>query len=245
MQREMKRPIGMALAAIALALAVACGPDSGSDQPGAGAGGAYSLREDLPLPAVPAAASPTAVVRPTVRSSPVSVADLPELALDESDVPPRFSSVKSTILDLHIDYLNPSVHTVPAGYTFFVSGGYKETITSTVALMGDATVEKFFSQADYLSVENLQALSDMLAAEPDTAPMDFRELDVSGLGDMASGYGLTSEIPGEGVLYNELVFFGHGPLLGSVQTTAVGGAPAVQAVPLAQKMAEKMEAVIH
>lgn len=244
MKGEMKRLIGTLLVAIGLALAVACGPDGGAKQPDPNADRGVSA-EEAGAPAATAAASPTVLATPTAQSSPVSVADLPELALDESDVPPRFSSVTSMIFNLHIDYLNPSVHTVPAGYTFFVSGGYKETITSTVALMGDATVEKFFSQADYLSVENLQGLSDMLAAHPDTAPMDFRELDVSGLGDMAWGYGLTSEIPGEGLLYNELVFFGHGPLVGSVQTTAVGGAAAVEAVPLAQKMAEKIEAVMH
>lgn len=241
----MKRPIGTLLVAIGLALAAACGSGGGGDQPGAGAGDVYSVGEGLPPAAATAAVSPTAAVRPTVHSSPVSVADLPELALDESDLPPRFSLVRSMIFDLHIDFLNPSVHTVPAQYTFFVSGGYKETITSTVALMGDPTVEKFFSEADYLSVENLQALSDVLAAHPDTAPMDLRELDISGLGDMAWGYGLTSEIPGEGVLYNELVFFGRGPLLSSVQTTAVGGAAAVEAVPLAQKIAEKIEAFMQ
>jgi len=244
MKGEMKRSIGTALLGIGLALAVACGSDGGAEHLGAHGGDHRTAEDDVPLLAARAVATPTAAASPSLASGLQEQMD--QLVLDDGDVPARFFSVASMSFDLHIDFLNPTLHTVPAQYTMFVSRGYKETITCTVALVDDPTVEKFFSQTDhYLNSEGLQAFSDMAAAYADTAPMDFRELDLSGLGDMAWGYGLTTEVPGEGVLYNELVFFGHGSLMASVQTTAVGGAPAVEAVPLAQKMAEKITAVIR
>ena len=85
----------------------------------------------------------------------------------------------------------------------------------------------------------------MVAGYTDMALLDSRELDVSGLGDRAYGLGLTVDVPYAGTMDCEMVFFGEGPLLAVTMTMAMGGGAALDAVPLAETMADKIEAAVQ
>jgi len=107
----------------------------------------------------------------------------------------------------------------------------------------DTALDEAFSQIDDLGIEEIQDAFDMVGAYADITLLDTRELDVSRLGDRAYGLGLTMEMPQVGVMDAEMVFFGEGPLLAMAMTMAMGGDAAVDVVPLAETMADKIEGV--
>ena len=74
--------------------------------------------------------------------------------------------------------------------------------------------------------------------------LDWRALDVSGLGDAGFGLALTFELPQLGAGDGQWVFFGRGPLLAMVMTMATGGGAPADAVTLAETMDGKIKDVI-
>jgi hypothetical protein len=128
----------------------------------------------------------------------------------------------------------------------FATPGSKDIIVSMVILMKDDTaLQEAFSQIENLSIEEIQKAFSMMGANSNVTLLDTRELDVSGLGDKAYGLGLTMEMPQVGTMDSEMVFFGDGPLLAVAMTMAMGGGTAVDVLPLAQTMADKIEAAVQ
>ena len=233
----MRRFVGAAVLLTALALAAACGSGGGEEQVADGTGGGGGAQEGQAPPAA--------------ESSPSAAADLREqlgeLVLGEDDVPAGFSSLGSMNLDLGLDFLDlPAPQGMAAHMSMFDTPESEDIIVSMVILMEDDTaLEEAFSQIDDLSGEQLQEAFSMVGAQTDMALLDTRELDVSGLGDRAYGLGLTIEVPYVGTMDSEMVFFGEGPLLAVAMTMTMGGGTAVDAVSLAETMADKIEAAVQ
>ena len=241
---------GMAVVTV-LALAAACG-SGGAEEESAGAiGGERTANEGQAPPAATVTATPTAVATPMPESIPSAPADLREqvgeLVLTEADVPAGFSSLGSMDFDFDFDLLGlPSPQGMAAHMSMFATPNSEDMIVSMIILMeDDGALDEAFSQIDDLSVEEMQDAFNMMGAYADVALLDTRELDVSGLGDRAYGLGLTVEVPQVGTMDTEMVFFGEGPLLAVAMTMAMGSGSAVDAVPLAEAMAEKIEAVVQ
>ncbi|MGA9350606.1 MAG: hypothetical protein WBW48_17635, partial [Anaerolineae bacterium] len=186
--------------------------------------------------------------RPTAESVPSPAADVQEqmgeLVLGQDDVPVGFSSLGSMDLNSSLDFLNlPSPQGVAAYMSMFATPESKDIIVSMVILMEDDTaLQEAFSQIDNLSTEELQEAFNMMGAYADVTLLDTRELDVSSVGDRAYGLGLTMEVSQVGVMDAEMVFFGEGPVLAMAMTMAMGGGAAVDVVPLAETMADKIDA---
>jgi hypothetical protein len=256
----MKILLGAIVLVTALALAAACGSGGDEEQPAAGIGGGGGVQEGQAPPAaesirvdndgdtVDEAIDATAVATPTAESVPAAASGLSEhmdeLVLGEEDVPVGFSSLGSMDFDFDFDFLDmPSPQGVVAHMSMFATPESEDMIVSMVILMEDDTaLQEAFSQIDDLSIEELQEAFGMAGAYMDVGLLDVRELDVSGLGDRAYGLGLTMEVPQVGAMDSEMVFFGEGPLLAMAMTMAMGGS-AVDAVSLAETMADKIEAV--
>ena len=242
----MKRFLAAVVLVTALALAVACGSGGGEGQPAPDIGASPGAEQGQAPPAA------TAVATPTAESSPSpAVADLreqmDELVLSEGDVPVGFSSLGSMDLNLDLDFLNlPLPQGMTAHLSMFASPGSKDMIISVVILMEDDTVlQEAFSQIDNLSTEEMEKAFNMMGAYSQLTLLDSHELDVSALGDQAYGLGLTMEMPQVGVMDCEMVFFGEGPVLGMTMTMAMGGGTAADVVPLAETMADKIEAAVQ
>jgi hypothetical protein len=109
----------------------------------------------------------------------------------------------------------------------------------------DTALDEAFSQIDELGIEELEDAFGMIGGYTDMTLLDTRELDVSGLGDRAYGLGLTVAMPQTGTMDTEMVFFGEGQLLAVAMTMAMGSGSAVDAVPLAQAMADKIDALVY
>jgi hypothetical protein len=252
---EMKRLIGATVFAMGLALAVACGSGGGAEQPGANTGNGRSAEAGPSL----AAASLTALATPTAESVPDTASDLrerlEEMALDEADVPPRFSSMGSWDLDIDFDLLpGPSPQQGVMYTAVFTTPGEDETIVSMVILMEHSeAVEEVFAEMEKVSAEGLQDFFDIVGDySQGTFVVDVRELDVSALGYDAKGLRITLDTSGAGAsspepdaIDEQMVYVGRGPVVAIVQTVAVGGGTAVDALPLAQTMVDKIEAVVQ
>jgi hypothetical protein len=259
----MKRFLGATVLVTALALVAACGSGGGEEQPAADMGGgggaqegqappaAESIRVDADADTVDEVIDARTAATPTSESVPSAAADLREqmgeLVLSEDDVPVGFSSLGSMDLDMGLDFLDmPSPQGMAAYMSMFATPESEDMIVSMVILMEDETaLQEAFSQVDDLSIEEMQDAFDMVGAYADVTLLDSRELDVSGLGDRAYGLGLTVEVPQVGAMDSEMVFFGEGSLLAVAMTMAMGGGAAVDAVPLAETMADKIEAVVQ
>jgi hypothetical protein len=259
----MKRFLGAALLVTALALTAACGSGDGGEQAADGIGGGGGVQEGQAPPAaesVPAdadgdtvqdAIDATAVATPTAESIPAASSDLTdqldELVLGEGDVPVGFSLLGSMDLDYAFDFLDmPAPQGVTAYMSMFATSESKDMIVSMVILMEDETaLQEAFSQIDDLSIEQLQEAFGMVGAQTDMALLDTRELDVSGLGDRAYGLGLTMDLPRVGTVDGEMAFFGEGSLLAMAMTMTMGGGAAMDVVPLAETMADKIEAAVR
>jgi hypothetical protein len=259
----MKRLLGPVLLITALALAVACGSGGGEGQPAADTGGrggaeegqappaAESMRVDTDGDTIDEVIEATATPTPTDESVPSAAGDLREqvgeLVLSEGDVPVGFSSLGSMNLDFDLDFLGlPTPLGAAAQMSMFATPDSEDMIVSMVILMEDDTaLQEAFAQIDDLSVEELQDAFDLAGAYVDVTLLDSRELDVSGLGDRAYGLGVTVEVSRVGTMDSEIVFFGDGPLLAVAMTMAMGGGTAVDAVPLAETMADKIETVVQ
>jgi hypothetical protein len=238
----MKRFLAAVGLVAALALAVACGSGGGEEPPAPDIGASPGAEQGQAPPATTVAATPTA------ESTPSPAADLREqmgeLVLSEGDVPVGFSSLGSMDLDLDIDFLGlPSPQGVAAHMSMFATPESEDMIVSMVILMEDDTaLQEAFSQIDDLSIEELEKAFNMMGAYAQVTLLDSRELDVSGLGDRAYGLGLTVEVAQVGTMDSEMVFFGEGPLLAVAMTMAMGGGTAADVLPLAETMADKIEA---
>jgi hypothetical protein len=257
----MKRFLGAVVLVTALALAAACGSDGSEEQPAGGIGGgaqegqappaAESTGVDSDGDTLVDSVDATAAATPTDGSVPLAAEDLPEhleeLVLSEDDVPIDFSSLGSMDFDFAFDFLDmPSLGGVTAYMSMFATSESEDMIVSMVILMEDDTVlDEAFSQIDDLSVEEMQDAFDMMGDYSDVMLLETRELDVSGLGDRAYGLGMTMEMPQVGTMDSEMVFFGEGPLMAMAMTMAMGSGAAVDVVPLAETMADKIDAVIQ
>jgi hypothetical protein len=242
----MKRFLAAVALMTVLALVLACG-SGGGGQPAADIG-ASPEREEGQAPPV---ATPTAT--PTAESTPSAAAglaeELDELVLGEGDVPVDFSSLGSMDFDFDLDFLDlPLPQGMTAHMSMFATPDSQDMIISMVILMEDDTaLEEAFSQIDNLSPEEeeMEEAFSMFGDYSGLTLLDTRELDVSGLGDQAYGLGLTMEMPQVGVMDCEMVFFGEGSVLGITMTMAMRGGTAVDVVPLAQTMADKIEAAVQ
>jgi hypothetical protein len=241
----MKRFLAAVVLVTALALAVACGSGGGEGQPAADIGASPDREEGQAPPATTAAATPTA------ESTPSPAADLREqmgeLVLSEGDVPVGFSLLGSMDLDFGLDFLDmPIPQGMTAHMSMFVAPDSQDMIISMVILMEDDTLlEEAFSQIDDLSPEEMEEAFSMFGDYSQLTLLDTRELDVSGLGDRAYGLGLTMEMPQVGVMDCEMVFFGEGSVLAVAMTMAMGGGTAADVLPLAETMADKIEAAVQ
>jgi hypothetical protein len=148
---------------------------------------------------------------------------------------------------LDLDFLGlPVPQGVAAHMSMFATPESEDMIVSMVILMEDDTVlQEAFSQIDDLSIEELQKAFNMMGAYSQVTFLDTRKLDVSALGDRAYGLGLTVEVPQVGTMDSEMVFFGEGPLLGMAMTMAMRGGTAIDVVPLAKTMADKIDAAVQ
>jgi hypothetical protein len=222
----------------------------GDAQEGQAPPAAESMRVDTDGDTIDELIEPTAAATPTAESVPAAPdlqEQLGELVLGEDDVPVGFSSLGSMDLDFGLDFLDmPSVQGMTAHMSLFATPESEDMIVSMVILMEDDTaLDEAFSQIDDLDIEEIQDAFDMVGAYADVALLDTRELDVSGLGDRAYGLGLTMEVLQVGTMDAEMVFFGEGPLLAMAMTMAMGGGAAVDAVSLAETMADKIEDVVQ
>jgi hypothetical protein len=259
---KMKRFLGAALVVTALALAVACGSGGGEQGPAAGTGPGGDVQEGQAPPAAESipvdsdgdtiveAIDVTAVASPTTESTPAApdlTDQLDELVLTEGDVPFGFSLLGSMDLDYALDFLNmPAPQGVTAYMSMFATPATQDMIVSMVVLMDDETLlDEAFSEIDNLSIEELEDAFSIVAGCTDMTLLDSRELDVSGLGDRAYGLGLTVDVPYAGTMDCEMVFFGEGPVLAMAMTMAMGSGAALDAVPLAATMADKIEAAVE
>jgi len=241
----MKRFLAVVAVVTMVALAAACGSGGGGGQPAPDIGASPSTEEGQAPPTA------TAVATPTAESSPSAASGLQEemgdLVLSEGDVPVGFSSLGSVDLDMNLDFLDmPIPQGVAARMSMFATPESQDMIISVVILMEDDTaLQEAFSQIDNLSIDDLQKALDMMSAYAQVTLLDTRELDVSGLGDRAYGLGLTMEVPQVGVMDAQMLFFGEGPVLGMTMTMAMGGGTAIDVVPLAQTMADKIDAAVQ
>jgi hypothetical protein len=252
MKVEMKRPIGTALAAIGLALAVACGPSGGANEldPNGGLG---VRAEEAGAPAAAVVETPTPQLTPELASD--LRERLEEMALQEGDLPPRFSPMGSWDLDIDFDLLpGPSPQQGVMYTAVFTTPGEDETIVCMVILMESSqAVEEVFAEMEKVSAEGLQDFFDIVGDySQGTFIVEVRELDVSALGDDANGLRITLDAPEAGLpppepdaIDEQMVYIGRGPVVAIVQTVAVGGGRAVHAVPLAQTMADRIEAILQ
>jgi len=241
----MKRFLTAVVVVTALALAVACGSGGGEGQPAPDIGASPGAEQGQAPPAATAAATPTAESTPSAASG--LREEMGELVLSEGDVPTGFSSLGSMDLDLGLDFLNlPLPQGMTAHMSMFATPESEDIIVSMVILMEDDTaLQEAFSQIDDLSIEELQKAFNMMGAYSQVTLLDSHELDVSGLGDRAYGLGLTMEVPQVGAMDSEMVFFGEGPLLAMAMTMAMRGGTAIDVVPLAKTMADKIEAAVQ
>ena len=249
----MKRFLGAVLLVAALALAAACASGGGEEQPAADVDGRGGAQEGQAPPTAESTRVDTdgdtvdEVIEATTAATPSAASDLREqmgeLVLSEDDVPVGFFSLGS----MDFDFLGlPSPQGVAAHMSMFATPENEDMIVSMVILMDDDTaLQEAFSQIDDLSIEELQNAFGMVGAYTDVTLLDTRELDVSGLGDRAYGLGLTVAVPQVGAMDSEMAFFGEGPLLAVAMTMAMGGGTAVDVVPLAETMADKIEAVVQ
>jgi hypothetical protein len=227
-----------------LALAVGCGSGDGG-QPAADTGATRSREEGQAPPTATAVATPTAEATPSAASGLQEQMD--EMVLSEADVPAGFSSLGSMDLNASLDFLGlPAPQGVAAYMSMFATPESKDMIVSIVILMeDDAALQEAFSQIDNLSIDELQKAFSMMGAYAQVTLLDSRELSVSGLGDRAYGLGLTMEMPQVGVMDAEMVFFGEGPVLAVAMTMAMGGDTVADVLPLADTMADKIDAVVQ
>jgi hypothetical protein len=244
----MKRFLTAVALMTVLALMLACGSGGGEKEPAGDGGGA---QEGQAPPVATSAATPTAT--PTAEPIPSPAAglaeDLDELVLGEGDVPIDFSSLGNMDFDFDLDFLDlPTPQGMTAHMSMFATPDSEDMIVSMVILMEDDTLlEEAFSQMGDLSPEEMEEAFSMFGDYSDLGLtlLDTRELDVSSLGDQAYGMGFTMEMPQVGVMDCEMVFFGEGPVLAVAMTMNMGGGTAVDVRPLADTMADKIEAAVQ
>jgi hypothetical protein len=243
----MKRFLAAVALMAVLALVLACGSGGGEKQPAADIGASPEREEGQAPPAATPTATPTA--EPTPSAAAGLQEELDELVLGEDDVPIDFSSLGSMSLDLGLDFLDlPLPQGMTAHMSMFATPDSQDMIISMVILMEDDTLlEEAFSQIDNMSPEEMEKAFSMFGDYSDLGLtlLDTRELDVSDLGDQAYGLGLTMEMPQVGVMDCEMVFFGEGPVLAVAMTMAMRGGTAVDVRPLADTMADKIEAAVQ
>ena len=240
----MKRFLAAVVLVATLALTVACGSGGGGGQPAADIGASPSAEQGQAPPVATAVATPTAEPIPSPAAG--LAEDLDELVLGEGDVPIDFSSLGSMDFDFDLDFLDlPLPQGMTAHMSMFATPDSQDMIISMVIVMeDDALLEEAFSQMGDLSPEEMEEAFSMFGDYSDLGLtlLDTRELDVSSLGDQAYGMGFTMEMPQVGVMDCEMVFFGEGSVLGITMTMAMRGGTAVDVVPLAETMADKIEA---
>jgi hypothetical protein len=232
----MRRILWLLLALVGL-LAAACGSD------------AYESASEGDVDGLAGRAPPVVTVTPAATAE-APAGDLSErldeMTLDQDEVPRGLTSMGNMGLDYDLKALGLAV---PQGgkaqMTMFAGPSQQEMVVSMVILLDDASaVEQELGQIDDLTLDQIRDALGMAGNFGGLKLLDSHQLDVSGLGETAAGFGLTMELPQVGVGDGQWVFFGRGPVLAMVMTMATGGGAAADAVPLAEVMDGKIEGVI-
>ena len=224
----------LALAGLLLAACGSDGDDSASEGPTDGLAGRAP-------PAVTGTATATAEAPASDPSD-----RLDEIALDEDDVPRGMTSLGEMTFDYDATMLGlTGSQGGTAHMTMFAGAGQKEMVVSMVILLDDAwAVEQALAQMDDLSVDQIQNVFGAAGNVGGLKILDSRVLDVSGLGEAASGFALTFELPQLGTGEGQWVFFGRDSFLAMAMTMNMDGGAPVDAVLLAELMDGKIQNVI-
>ena len=245
----MMRFLWLFLAVVGL-LAAACGSDSDERASESETDGLAGRAPPVAtMTATGTAEAPlVATVTATADEEPVEdLSDrLDEMTLDEDDVPRGLSSMGDMTLDYDMNLLGVAgSQGGKAHMTMFAGPGQKEMVVSMVILLDDAkAVEQALDQMDEMTVGEIQEGFGMAEDLGGLELLDWRPLDVSGLGDAGFGFALTFELPQLGAGDGQWVFFGRGPLLAMTMTTSMGGGVPAHAVMLAEAMDGKIKDVI-
>ena len=239
----MKRSLAAVALVALLALVLACGSGGVETQP-ADEGTGNSQGSQTP-PMAMRAAPPAAATR----SPAAGLQQIDELVLGEDDVPAGFRTLLNTDMDFDTDLLAVPIPEGTTGHmSMLLAPDSQETILSMVVCCqeDDTAMEKAFSDEDGLDIEEMDEAFNMMSDDQRMGQtrLGTRELDVSALGELASGLGFTTEMADGRVLDQEMVAFGRGSVIGVIVTGALDGA-APDAVSLAQTMAGKIEAALH
>jgi len=243
------RVLWLFLALVGL-LAAACGSDSDGSASESETDGLAGRAP--PVATVTATGTAEAPLAGTATAAPVEepvggLSDrLDEMTLDEDDVPRGLSSMGDMTFDYDMNLLGvEGPQGGKARMTMFAGTGQKDMVVSMVILLDDAkAVEQALDQMDKMTVDEIQKGFGMAEDLGGLELLDWRPLDVSGLGDAGFGFALTFELPQLGAGDGQWVFFGRGPLLAMTMTTAMGGGVPADAVMLAEAMDGKIKDVI-
>ena len=187
------------------------------------------------------------VTATAIEESAVDLSDrLDEMTLDEDDVPRGLSSMGDMTFDYDMDMLGlAEPQGGKAHMTMFAGPGQQEMVVSMVILLDDAkAVEQALEQMDKMTVDEIQEGFGMAGDLGGLELLDWRALDVSGLGDAGFGFTLTFELPQLGAGDGQWVFFGRGPLLAMTMTMSMTGGVPADAVTLAEVMDGKIKGMI-
>ena len=121
----------------------------------------------------------------------------------------------------------------------------EDMIVSMVIYLEDGDeVSKALNEAEDLSFEEMEEVFDMMGGFLEMELIDTREIDVSHLGDGGFGFGMTLEMAELGTMDSEYAVWGDGPVMAVVMTMAMDGGSTADVVPLAEIMADKIDAVL-
>lgn len=196
-------------------------------------------------------APPIVTATPTVAVQVPADSDLgerlDEIALSEDDVPAGLSQLGSMTFDFDLKLLGMvGPQGGKAHMTIFAGPGQQEMVVSMVILLdGETAVQQALGQIDDLALGEIQDAFGMAGDFGGMRLIDSRQLDVSGLGETAFGFGLTVELPQVGVGDGQWAFFGRDSLLAMVMTMAMGGTTPADAVRLAEVMDTRIEDVLR
>jgi hypothetical protein len=220
-------------------LLAACGSEGGESPSGGETDG------------VPGEAPPVATATPTATVQVPTDSDwrdrLDEMILGEDDVPAGLSSMGSMGLDYDLKTLGVvGPQGGKAEMAVFAGPDQREIVVSMVILLDDASaVEEALGQIDNLTLDQIRDALNMAGNFGGIKLLDSHQLDVSGLGETAAGFGLTMELPQVGVGDGQWVFFGRDSLLAMVMTMAMGGGTPADAVRLAEVMDAKIRGMLQ
>jgi hypothetical protein len=272
-RKTMKKLALLAVLVVGLALVAACGSGGSDDNTTGALEGADGAAEPpaattvaepedsdgaverAPVPSATAKpvateegeAPPAATDVPTEEPEESDVADrLEEMVLEKEDVPSGLNDIGGMGMDFDMDILPESA--ISGGTTYmsmFADDMGEDMIVSMVIYLEDGDeVSKALNEAEDLSFEEMEEVFDMMGGFLEMELIDTREIDVSHLGDGGFGFGMTLEMAELGTMDSEYAVWGDGPVMAVVMTMAMDGGSTADVVPLAEIMADKIEAVL-